>query len=144
MHYFLFNSKPALVSLILGLLFSIHGNTQDKFPTKPISFIVPLEAGADGDVLARAAMDRVSRILGQPITILNRPGAGSAIGYREIHQAKPDGYTLGIASATIITNKLLIVVSVRPNHPFLGLHNHLDLKIQVVLDQDPLHVEYQY
>ena len=106
MLHFLFNSKPALVSLFLGLLFSIHGNTQEKFPIKPISFIVPLEAGADGDVLARAAMDRVSRILGQPITILNRPGAGSAIGYREIHQAKPDGYTLGIASATIITNKL--------------------------------------
>jgi len=106
MHYFLFNSKSALLSLFLGLIFSIHGNTQEKFPIKPISFIVPLEAGADGDVLARAAMDRVSRILGQPITILNRPGAGSAIGYREIHQAKPDGYTLGIASATIITNKL--------------------------------------
>jgi len=106
MLHFLFNSKPALVSLFLGLLFSIHGNTQEKFPIKPISFIVPLEAGADGDVLARAAMDRVSRILGQPVTVLNRPGAGSAIGYREIHQAKPDGYTLGIASATIITNKL--------------------------------------
>jgi tripartite-type tricarboxylate transporter receptor subunit TctC len=51
-------------------------------------------------------MERVSRIIGQPITIINKPGAGSSIGYREINQAKPDGYTLGWASATIITNKL--------------------------------------
>lgn len=106
MHHYLFNSRVNLFSFILSLFFSIHGNAQEKFPIKPITFIVPLEAGADGDVLARAAMDRVSRILGQPVTVLNRPGAGSAIGYREIHQSKPDGYTLGIASATIITNKL--------------------------------------
>ena len=82
------------------------GFTQDKYPSKPITFIMAVEAGADGDVLGRPLMDRVARILGQPITVINKPGAGSSIGYREIHQAKPDGYTLGWASATIITNKL--------------------------------------
>ncbi len=80
--------------------------SQEKYPSKPITFIMSVEAGADGDVLGRPLMDKVSRILGQPITILNKPGAGSSIGYREIAQAKPDGYTIGWGSATIITNKL--------------------------------------
>ena len=78
----------------------------DKYPEKPIVFIVAVEAGADGDVLVRPIMQKVSQMLGQPIVIVNKPGGGSSIGYREIHGAKPDGYTLGWGSATIITNKL--------------------------------------
>jgi tripartite-type tricarboxylate transporter receptor subunit TctC len=78
----------------------------DEYPTRPITFILAVEPGSDGDVLARPLMQRVSKILGQPILILNKPGAGSVIGYKEIQSAKPDGYTLGWSSATIITNKL--------------------------------------
>ncbi|MDO8598384.1 MAG: tripartite tricarboxylate transporter substrate binding protein [Sulfuricaulis sp.] len=68
--------------------------------------IVGTEAGGDGDVLVRPVMQRVSQMLGQTIVIVNKPGAGSSIGSRELHSAKPDGYTLGWGSATIITNKL--------------------------------------
>ena len=78
----------------------------EKYPVKPIVAIVPVEAGGDGDVLVRPVMERVSKMLGQPIMIVNKPGGGSSIGYREIHGAKPDGYTIGWGSATIITNKL--------------------------------------
>ncbi len=78
----------------------------ENYPMKPITFIVAVEAGADGDVLVRPIMQRVSQMLGQPVVIVNKPGGGSSIGYREIHSAKPDGYTLGWGSATIITNKL--------------------------------------
>ena len=94
--------------LLLICLFSLpnFSFSQEKYPSKPITFIMSVEAGADGDVLGRPLMEKVSRILGQPITILNKPGAGSSIGYREIAQAKPDGYTIGWGSATIITNKL--------------------------------------
>jgi len=96
--------KPLL--LICLFSFSSISFSQEKYPSKPITFIMSVEAGADGDVLGRPLMEKVSRILGQPITILNKPGAGSSIGYREIAQAKPDGYTIGWGSATIITNKL--------------------------------------
>jgi len=51
-------------------------------------------------------MQKVSQILGQPVMIVNKPGAGSSIGYREVHRAKPDGYTTGWGSATLISNKL--------------------------------------
>ena len=78
----------------------------DKYPVKPIEFIVPMEAGSDGDTISRPAISRVSQILGQPIIIVNKPGGGSSIGYRETLRAKPDGYTMGWGSATLVSNKL--------------------------------------
>ena len=98
----------AIAAVWLGLGFSSLRVVQaaEKYPVKPIVAIVPVEAGGDGDVLFRPIMERVSKMLGQPIMIVNKPGGGSSIGYREIYGAKPDGYTLGWGSATIITNKL--------------------------------------
>jgi tripartite-type tricarboxylate transporter receptor subunit TctC len=78
----------------------------EKYPVKPVVCIVPNEAGGDADTLARPLMQRVSKVLGQPIVIVNKPGAASSLGYREHLAAKPDGYTIGTATATIITNKL--------------------------------------
>ncbi len=94
--------------LILSVLNS--GNllhAAETYPAKPINFIVPNEAGADADVLARPLCQRVSTILGKPVIIVNKPGAGSSIGMREVHDAKPDGYTIGMSHATILINKLL-------------------------------------
>jgi len=94
--------------LLIWGMFSLGNRIQaaEKYPVKPINFIVAVEAGADGDVICRPIVQRVSQMLGQPLIVVNKPGAGSSIGYREIHDAKPDGYTIGWASATIITNKL--------------------------------------
>ncbi len=98
----------AIVSVWLCSGFFSLGVVQaaEKYPVKPILCIVAVEAGGDGDVLVRPIMQRVSQMLGQPIVIVNKPGGGSSIGYRELHGAKPDGYTIGWGSATIITNKL--------------------------------------
>jgi len=98
----------AVLSVFLCLGFVGLGLLQaaEKYPVKPITCIVSVEAGADGDVLGRPALLRVSQMLGQPIMVVNKPGAGSSLGYRELHAAKPDGYTIGWGSATIITNKL--------------------------------------
>lgn len=88
-------------------LFSLGAaQAAEKYPAKPILTIVGVEAGGDGDVLVRPIMERVSKMLGQPIVIVNKPGGGSSIAYREIYGARPDGYTIGWGSATIITNKL--------------------------------------
>lgn len=94
------------VCLSSGLSAPRVAQAAEKYPAKPILCIVGVEAGADGDVLVRPIMERVSRMLGQPIVIVNKPGGGSSIAYREIHGARPDGYTIGWGSATIITNKL--------------------------------------
>ncbi|MGA2958766.1 MAG: tripartite tricarboxylate transporter substrate binding protein [Thermodesulfobacteriota bacterium] len=101
-----------LLVVILNILFcfgSVHFGilpAAEKYPVKPIDFIVPMEAGSDGDVITRPVMQRVSEILGQPVMIVNKPGGGSSIGYRELYRAKPDGYTIGWGSATLISNKL--------------------------------------
>jgi tripartite-type tricarboxylate transporter receptor subunit TctC len=99
-------SVIAIACLCSGLFSPGAAQAADKYPVKPILCIVAVEAGADGDVLVRPVMQRVSQMLGQPIVIVNKPGGGSSIGYREIHAARPDGYTIGWGSATIITNKL--------------------------------------
>ena len=98
----------AVVGVCLGAgLFGQRAvQAAEKYPVKPILCIVGVEPGADGDVLVRPIMQRVSQMLGQPIVIVNKPGGGSSIAYREIYAARPDGYTIGWGSATIITNKL--------------------------------------
>ena len=92
----------------------------DRYPMKPIQAIVAVEAGADGDVLVRPIFERVSKMLGQPILVVNKPGGGSSIGYRELYAARPDGYTIGWGSATIITNKVQ-GVSPLDHHDFTQL-----------------------
>ncbi len=98
--------KTLSIALLCVLLGVGAAHAAEGYPVKPITFIVGVGAGADGDVLVRPLMQRVSQMLGQPIVIVNKPGGGSSIAYREIYAAKPDGYTLGWGSATIITNKL--------------------------------------
>ncbi|MEI7671565.1 MAG: tripartite tricarboxylate transporter substrate binding protein [Deltaproteobacteria bacterium] len=101
------NMGIALSILICSTCFLLGiAQAAEKYPVKPIEFIVPMEAGSDGDTISRPAMARVSQILGQPIMFINKPGGGSSIGYRETLRAKPDGYTMGWGSATLVSNKL--------------------------------------
>jgi tripartite-type tricarboxylate transporter receptor subunit TctC len=78
------------------------------YPTRPITLIVPYTAGGGNDLLARAAADKMSRILGQQIVIENRGGAGGSIATRAIAKAEPDGYTLGLGgTGTLAINPTL-------------------------------------
>ena len=87
----------------------------ENYPVKPINFIVPIEAGADADVLARPLAQKVSKLLGKPLMVVNKPGAASSIGIREIYNAKPDGYTIGIAWAVLIIDKLQGILPIDQN-----------------------------
>jgi tripartite-type tricarboxylate transporter receptor subunit TctC len=78
----------------------------EKYPVRPITFVVPLETGSGGDLTTRQLIGKASASLGQPIMVVNKPGAASTIGYYQIHDAKPDGYTIGLGTATLLTNKL--------------------------------------
>jgi len=104
------SNRSNAILILLALLGTVGWGSRswaaEKYPAKPIFFIVAVEAGADGDVVSRKLVQKASAILGQPIVIVNKSGAGSSIGYREVHDAKPDGYTIGWASVTIITCKL--------------------------------------
>ena len=64
------------------------------YPVKPITVIVPYAPGGQGDVFARLIGEKLSRVLGQPNVVDNRPGASGALGTRLAARAKADGYTL--------------------------------------------------
>lgn len=100
------NLRTILTVLIACCFLCGIAQAAEKYPVKPIEFIVGVEAGADGDAISRPAIATVSKILGQPIMFVNKPGAGSSISYRTVLQAKPDGYTIGWGSNTLVSNKL--------------------------------------
>ena len=72
--------------------------SQGAWPNKPIKAVVPFPAGAATDLVARAVLDRISKQLGQPIVIDNKPGAGGTIGEAAVASAEPDGYTILVHS----------------------------------------------
>ena len=71
----------------------------DQYPNRPITIIVPLTAGTTVDVLARIYADAVSKRLGQPVVIANKPGAGGMIAAQTTATAAPDGYTIQMANS---------------------------------------------
>ena len=83
------------------------GNAAEQYPVKPINMVIPLEAGSDADIITRPLCQKASEYLGKPITITNKPGAASTIGYMEVNRSKPDGYTIGQATAAMLTGKFM-------------------------------------
>ncbi len=64
------------------------------YPARAVRLLVPFVAGGGPDVVCRFVADRMSRALGQPMVIENRPGANGMLGLQVVRQAAPDGYTL--------------------------------------------------
>jgi tripartite-type tricarboxylate transporter receptor subunit TctC len=80
--------------LLAGLFAALAAQAQNSFPTKPIHIVVPYPAGGTTDQLARAIERPLQELLGQPIVIENKPGAGGTLGSDLVAKAAPDGYTL--------------------------------------------------
>ncbi|ALM86906.1 MFS transporter [Bordetella sp. N] len=78
----------------------------DNWPDHAITLVVPFPTGGTTDVLARALGDQLSRTLGQPVIVENRPGAGATIGADYVAKSKPEGYVLlmGAVHHTIATS----------------------------------------
>ena len=77
----------------------VSASAAEDYPARPIRLIVPHAAGGSNDILARALIPRLTEILGQPIVVDNRGGAGGIIGTGLVAKAAPDGYTLLLADA---------------------------------------------
>jgi len=78
----------------LALLAACCSVLAQPYPSAPVTIVVPLAAGDGGDTTARAMSEDLSRQLGVPVLVANRPGAGGAIGVQSVIAAKKDGYTL--------------------------------------------------
>jgi tripartite-type tricarboxylate transporter receptor subunit TctC len=73
---------------------------EDDYPVKPIQLVIPFAAGGGLDITGRIVAQKLREYLGQPIVIVNRPGAGSAVGARIVASSPPDGYTIYLSSGS--------------------------------------------
>ncbi|CAN1526463.1 PBP2_Bug27 domain containing protein [Burkholderiaceae bacterium] len=104
-------SSKIINSLIAATLVTsamIGGAVQaQSYPNKPIRFLIGFGAGGSTDVTARILGNAMSKILGQPIVIENRPGADSLIATQAVARSAPDGYTILVASGSHSINASL-------------------------------------
>ena len=94
--------KTLLVALFVSLA-SASSLAQQTYPARPVRIVAPFAPGGLADVLSRAVGERLQKQLGQPFVVENRPGAGGNIGADLVARAEPDGYTLLMSSAGILT-----------------------------------------
>lgn len=91
---------------MLCLPFTVSAQSA-AYPAKPIQFVVGFAAGGSTDIIARVIGIRMSALLGQPILVINQPGADSMIAATRVAQAKPDGYTILITSGGHAANAVV-------------------------------------
>lgn len=87
----------------LALALSAASATAQDFPARPVEMTVLFPAGTSADLVARALADGMSRELRQQVIVVNRPGAGGAIGYKFVQAQKSDGYSIVFNSNSIST-----------------------------------------
>jgi tripartite-type tricarboxylate transporter receptor subunit TctC len=94
-------ARALVAGLSLLCLPSLGG--AEEFPTKPIRMIVPFPPGGPNDIIARVVGQRMSELFKQPIIIDNRGGQAGVLGTDAVAKSNPDGYTIGIVSASALS-----------------------------------------
>ena len=89
---------PVLLAFAASCVFA-----QDPYPTKPITMVVPFPPGGVADIVGRPLAAQMEKTLKQPVVVVNRTGAGGAVGMASVAKAAPDGYTIlmGLSSISI-------------------------------------------
>jgi tripartite-type tricarboxylate transporter receptor subunit TctC len=100
--------RSLMQATVSASLLPIFAQAQDKYPNKAITWVCPYAAGGNADSRSRQVAKAMGTLLGQPIVIDNKSGAGGNIGTEAIARAKPDGYTLGMGNfAPLAVNQTL-------------------------------------
>jgi tripartite-type tricarboxylate transporter receptor subunit TctC len=101
------NAFTKIVLVATALFGMLAPAAAQDWPARPITLIVPFSAGGSTDITARVLADKLRALLGQPVIVDNRGGAGGNIGAAAVAKAAPDGYTLLMATSTHVTNPSL-------------------------------------
>ncbi|HEY7245865.1 MAG TPA: tripartite tricarboxylate transporter substrate binding protein [Xanthobacteraceae bacterium] len=96
-------------ALTLGFLLAASPSiAASDFPSRPLQIVVPFTPGGNTDTIARLLADHMQASLKQPVTVINRPGAGTNIGAAYVANSNPDGYTLLLnAPASFVINQFI-------------------------------------
>jgi tripartite-type tricarboxylate transporter receptor subunit TctC len=93
-----------MVVCILGfvvIFVSSEARPQADYPNKPVQLVCPYPAGGSSDLFTRVVADKLREVVGQPVIVLNKPGAGTGLGAGFVAASKADGYTLYSAAAGV-------------------------------------------
>ena len=97
-----------IVAALAALLSLLHVEAQAQaYPSKPIRFVIPFGAGSATDALARIIGQELEQTLGQPIIVVQKPGADGALAAGEVKRAAPDGYSLMLMTSSHVLSPLL-------------------------------------
>ena len=94
-------------ALPIVLVVAAASANAQQYPNRPVRMISPYPAGSASDTVTRVVLDRVSQLIGQPIVIELKPGAGGATGFASVARSDPDGYTLVTSSSSMATETVL-------------------------------------
>jgi tripartite-type tricarboxylate transporter receptor subunit TctC len=92
---------------VAALAFSLAAGAQ-SYPAKAVSLVVPYPPGGRTDLTARAVAQFLKDELGQPVVVVNKPGASGVLGAKEVSGAAPDGHTLGFFSTGFLTTQYTV------------------------------------
>ena len=97
-----------IVGIVISLLIGVSpALAAADYPTRAIDVVIPFGPGGGTDLTMRLFKDHVEKLLGQPIVINYKPGAGGVIAGRYVKDSKPDGYTLFVISNTSLVSSIL-------------------------------------
>jgi tripartite-type tricarboxylate transporter receptor subunit TctC len=125
-----------MFSFVTGWVVGNPCKAEEKFPTKPITVVVGFGPGGSADLPIRALAEAVSKTLGQPVVIINKPGATGGVALTEIKNTKPDGYTLSTMSAGVITSTLMRKSTFHPVNDFDAILQFHTLRFGLVVRPD--------
>lgn len=94
MSHRILTAATLLTTVVLGWMAPVAGASSAEYPSRPIRLVVPYAPGGPTDVLGRIIGQRIGEVLGQPVVVDNRPGAGGTVGITLVSKAPADGYTL--------------------------------------------------
>jgi tripartite-type tricarboxylate transporter receptor subunit TctC len=105
----------ALAAIVVaGLTMPLPAQSQDRYPSRPVTIVVPYPAGGLADLMARPLAAALERQFKQPFIVLNKPGAAGGIGIQSVANAQPDGYTMLVSLVSISTLPAISAASSKP------------------------------